>query len=157
MRSLASAQMLDAHQVRQPIDTHLITLSDNCVSFANTQTIANAQARQRAERRSTSRSGKVSFSSAMERCARPSGLNASSPVCVFRWSGVCAAWGWEQSRQQSCGIARVESTHPERAAAAADSHESDDGTPPAINLVVSRSDSQHATFNGGRMSSPLGR
>ena len=36
----------------------------------------------------TSRSGKVSFRRAMERCARPLGLKASSPVRVLSSSGV---------------------------------------------------------------------
>ena len=40
-------------------------------------------------RHPTSRSGKVSFSRRMERCTRPSGLNASSAVGVLRCSGVC--------------------------------------------------------------------
>ena len=47
-------------------------------------------------RHPTSRSGKVSFSRRMERCTRPSGLNASSAVGVLRCSGVCETvpcWG----------------------------------------------------------------
>ena len=44
-----------------------------------------------AGRRLTSRSGKLSFSSRMDRCTRPSELNASSAVGVFRCSGVCGA------------------------------------------------------------------
>ena len=37
----------------------------------------------------TSRSGKSSFSSLIARCTKPSGLNASSAVEVFKCSGVC--------------------------------------------------------------------
>ena len=37
----------------------------------------------------TSMSGNVSFSSLMDRCAKPSGLKLSSPHSVFRFSGVC--------------------------------------------------------------------
>jgi len=38
----------------------------------------------------TSKSGKASFSNRMVRCESPFLLKASSPVEVFRWSGVCA-------------------------------------------------------------------
>ncbi len=37
----------------------------------------------------TSISGNLSFKSLMERCAKPSGLNDSSAVSVFKCSGVC--------------------------------------------------------------------
>ncbi len=46
----------------------------------------------------TSRSGNLSFSRRMVRCDRPLGLNASSAVGVFRWSGVCEHHEWAHVR-----------------------------------------------------------
>lgn len=45
----------------------------------------------------TSRSGNLSLSRRMDRCTKPSALNASSPVGVFRCSGVCIARAWHHA------------------------------------------------------------